>query len=219
MATSKKGNGTKRQSPSRERLLALALVRIIECVRTVRTMSESSTAPPSAEYEAALLMVDESVEQAQRVLGDNGYGNLESIATRVAALDLQMQAAIDLKQYKDFAPLGAALERAKRGLPPLTITEKKSKPATVEPRKPKVTKAVKAILEAFDSEVLADAEGRIVASVKADETGKLCMVEFGNNGEWVTVDPKELKPVTAKQPGTPATQGELSDATVQTSAT
>ena len=81
----------------------------------------------------------------------------------------------------------------------------------------KVSKAVKAILEAFDKEVLADAQGRVVASLKADETGKLCMV-VADGAEWITVDPKDLQPLkdlSAKGPGTPAVEGKLSDATVQ----
>lgn len=141
-------------------------------IEDLRSRIEAEASGDGTKFLAAL---ETATGEAQKVLADNGYGELESIATRVAALDLQMQAAIDLKQYKDFAPLGAALERAKRGLPPLTVTEKKSKSATVEPRKPKVTKAVKTVLE--------DSEG------------------------------------APKEPGTLATQGELSDASVQTSAT
>lgn len=199
MATRKNG---KRKSPSAERLLALALVRVVECVRLERSLGEQLKAgDTSPDYEAARTSEREAVEDAMKVLADNGYGELESIASRVSAINDQIQAALSMGDGKALALLGPALERAKRGLPPIAKVEKKQKPATTE-RKAKVSKAVKAILDAFDKETLADTQGRVVTSIKAALDGKACLVQFeGDDSEWITVDPKDLKPVPAKEPG------------------
>lgn len=199
----KKTNG-KRQSPSVERQIALALVRLKECVleeERAGAILSAQTGQVSADlaaiYETASTARKQAIEECDKVLADNGYGELESIASRVAALELQLKAAMDLKQYKDIAPLGAALERAKKGLAPLPVTEKKPK-ATTEPRKPRTAKAVASIIAAFGSGTeFKAANGEVVTSIKPSATGKQCSVQFADN-EWVDVDPAEL--VSATEP-------------------
>lgn len=110
-----KQNGKKRQSPSVERQLALALVAILDDLKSMNTDLAS-------EY------------PARELLKANGYGDLESIPTRVAAITEQINAAVSSGDGKALALLGPALERAKKGLPPLA-TEKKprtKKPTTTE---------------------------------------------------------------------------------------
>ncbi len=181
-----------------------------------RILGEQAATESNAENAKVLEDLEISINEARRVLTANGYGDLQSIALRVAALENQLTAAISMRDGKEISRLGAALDRAKKGLPPLTVVEKKAKTIGTE-RRPRITKAVKDILEAFDSEILADAEGHVVTSIKADDTGKGCLVQWTNSNEWVGVDPAALKPfkdVAAKGSGTPSTQGELSDAAV-----
>lgn len=202
MATKK--NGTKRLSPSVERQIALALVRVIECVIAADLLErevsqadalEEKTAK-TALYDQALIDRKVALDEAKQVLTLNNYGDLESIASRVAALENQLTAAISLRDGKEISRLGAALDRAKAGKPPIVVAEKKTKPASTE-RKPRIAKAVKEILDAFETETFGTADGRVVTGVKADDTGKACLVQFDDNAEWIGVDPKELKSITA----------------------
>lgn len=86
--------------------------------------------------------------------------------------------------------LGAALGRATKGLPPLTVVEKKA--AATEPRKPRTAKAVAEKIAAFNSGTKFVAlNGDAVTAVRASDTGKQCSVQFGDE-EWLDVEPAEL---------------------------
>jgi hypothetical protein len=64
---------------------------------------------------------------AYDVLKELGYAELQSIPSRVAALNEQLKAAMDAGDGATIAALGKELERAKRGAPPLRAkVEKKA---------------------------------------------------------------------------------------------
>lgn len=128
-------NGKKRQSPSVERQLALALVRVIECLGGMDDLRERITAVP----EGAKLFAElgTATDEARQVLTITGYADLESIANRVARIQDDIAEALRVQDGAKLAQLGAALDRAKKGLPPLP-TEKKPR----APRKAKTPKPV-----------------------------------------------------------------------------
>lgn len=198
MAT-KKTNGSKRQSPSRERLLALALVRLKECVLAVERAqmnldnlraTNADAEQLQAELEKAETDRKEAIEQAEKCLADNDYAELESIATRVKRIEDEMKAALEVHDGTKLGQLGPALERAKRGLPPLTVTEKKPKVPTE--RKPRTAKKVAETIAAFTSGTkFVAANGDPVTAIRASENGKQCSVQCGDE-EWLDVEPAEL---------------------------
>lgn len=110
----------KRQSPSVERQLALALVAVLEAIR--RPSSDES-------------LLTNAVDAAQAILEANGYSKLESIPTRVARIQGEIEKALETKNYDALPRLGQEMKRAEAGKPPLT-TEKKAR----APRKPKTLK-------------------------------------------------------------------------------
>ena len=128
MARKKTGNGNgkrKRQSPSVERQIALALVRVIECVVQAEILGqELKNGDSSPQYEQAQIDRKQSIDEARKILEVNGYAELESIASRVAALENQLTAAISMRDGKAVARLGAELERAKTGRPPIASPKK-----------------------------------------------------------------------------------------------
>lgn len=134
-------NGKKaRLSPSVERQIALALVRVIECVNAVDKIARELKAGDSIpEYEQALIDEKQSIDEAQQILEANNYGDLESIASRVAAPENQLTAAISLRDGKAIARLGAELDRAKAGRPQIA-QPKKAKVAKIsnQPKLPAV---------------------------------------------------------------------------------
>lgn len=107
----------KRQSPSVERQLTLALVALLD----------TNAADDVAWTEAR--------NAADQVLKDNGYAGLESIPTRVARIQGEIEKALETKNYDALPKLGQEMKRAEAGKPPLT-TEKKTR----TPRKPKTLK-------------------------------------------------------------------------------
>lgn len=118
-----KQSGTKRQSPSVERQLALALVAVIERVDLVNEAAGADD----------FTQLHRSAGEARTVLSANGYENLESIPTRVKRIETEIGAALKAQDGAKLARLGAALDRAKKGLPPL-VSEKKT-PQSPKPRK------------------------------------------------------------------------------------
>jgi len=117
-----KANGKKRQSPSVERKLALALVALLEDISLIHIGEVVSA-------------TENSDRAAREVLKANGYEDLESIPRRVARIEAEMKAALEAHDGTKLGQLGPALERAKKGLPPLP-TEKKTR----APRKAKTPK-------------------------------------------------------------------------------
>src|SRR5438445_13887738 len=109
MAGKKSTNGKQRQSPSRERSLALALVRLIECLSEMDNIRERIEAVP--EGAEIFVQLGTATDEARKVLADNGFGDLESIATRVARITTDLESAIAEKDGVRIAELGAALDR------------------------------------------------------------------------------------------------------------
>lgn len=138
MATRKKAgttaNGKKRprQSPSVERQIALALVRVIECVIDVEQyrgeLEKLSNGEANPDFESACDNRKLALEEAHKVLEANGYGDLESIQSRVAAINDQLNAAFSLRDGKAIVKLGVELERAKTGRPPVAQPKKAKTP-------------------------------------------------------------------------------------------
>lgn len=120
-----KTNGKKRTSPSVERQLALALIAVIESAKGLDGNGDRE------------LAVRQAAAAGQELLKANGYADLESIPTRVKRIENEIAVAVAAQDGAKLAQLGAALDRAKKGLPPLA-TEKKPRAA---PRKPKSEKA------------------------------------------------------------------------------
>lgn len=112
----------KRRELSGERAIALALVEVIELVLKEDELPEA---------------VRQSVDSAWEVLKAHGYSGLESISSRVAKLETALHAAIEKRDGKEIARLGAELNRAQRGLSPIG----KVVPAVKKPRKPREKKA------------------------------------------------------------------------------
>lgn len=83
----------------RERRLALALRAVLD---------ENDTDNPLSKGE----------EAAQALLTELGYGDLESVTTRVTRLNDALKVAVEAGDGKLISELGLALERAKAGLPP-----------------------------------------------------------------------------------------------------
>lgn len=115
-----------RQVPSVERQLALALVGVLECIGMVDVVKEQ---PGYSEMEASLT-------EAIRILGVNGYKDLESISSRVRRIEADIAEAVKSQDGAKLARLGAELDRAKAGKPPLA-TEKKPKKKTDPPAEKK----------------------------------------------------------------------------------
>jgi hypothetical protein len=112
-----------RQVPSVERQLALALVALIEDVKAI---------PDDIETTSVIQVLKKSTTAAQKVLDANGYGGLESIESRIIQIEADIIEAVKTQDGAKLSILGAALERAKKGLPPLA-TEKKPRKKKVEP--------------------------------------------------------------------------------------
>src|SRR5712664_2306306 len=104
-----KSNGKKRQSPSVERQLALAFLRVIECAGLVEVSDKTQT---------ALSELQTAITDGIQLLDANGYKDLETITTRVKRIKDEMALALEADDGAKLAQLGPALERAKRGLPP-----------------------------------------------------------------------------------------------------
>lgn len=83
----------------RERRLALAL----------RAVLDQTDAPDGT---------GSAFEDANNLLSELGYGDLESIPKRVAALNAQLKSAVEAGDGATIAALGLELERANKGLPP-----------------------------------------------------------------------------------------------------
>lgn len=115
-----------RQVPSVERQLALALVGVLECIGMVDVVKEQ---PGYSEMEASLT-------EAIRILDANGYKDLESISSRVRRIEADIAEAVRYQNGAKLAKLGAELDRAKAGKPPLA-TEKKPKKKTDPPAEKK----------------------------------------------------------------------------------
>lgn len=109
---------TKRQVPSVERQLALALVAVLNEIRR-----------PSADDDS----LTNAVDAAQTILEANGYAKLESIASRVNRIEGLIEQAYEKKEFAVIAPLAAELERAKKGLSPLAGKKKKAEPTAPKP--------------------------------------------------------------------------------------
>lgn len=154
-----KQNGTKRQSPSVERQLALTLLRVIECAGM---LDEGATGK-----EALMLAVDAAIP----ILDANGYKNMESIPTRVKRIETEIGEALKAQDGAKLAQLGAALDRAKKGLPPLA-SEKKT------PQAPKPRKARKKKDAAPDKLVL------------RDDANAESPTENDDEAEWLTRHPE-----------------------------
>lgn len=76
---------------------------------------------------------------------ENGYGKLESIETRVTRIEAEITEAVKAQDGAKLAILGAALDRAKSGKPPLETEKKPRKkktetPATTTPAEKKPRK-------------------------------------------------------------------------------
>lgn len=108
---------TKKKSPRRqlsgERTLALELVELIESCQTGDNVK-----------------ITAATGKANDTLKALGYDGLESIASRVAKVEAQLQAAIKGLDGKEVARLGAELSRAQRGLSPITKASPKANAAT-----------------------------------------------------------------------------------------
>lgn len=111
-----------RQSPSVERQLALALVALIEDVKAI---------PGDIQTTSVIEVLKKSTVAAQKVLDANGYSNLESVESRVIRIEADIAEAVRAQDGARLARLGAELDRAKSGKPPLA-TEKKPRKKKVE---------------------------------------------------------------------------------------
>jgi len=119
-----------RQSPSVERQLALALLRVIECLGPMDDLrSVIEARDGGAKFWADL---ETATNEAREVLKTNNYGELETIATRVKRIEADIAEAVRNQDGAKLAILGAALDRAKSGKPPLE-TEKKPRKKKAEP--------------------------------------------------------------------------------------
>jgi hypothetical protein len=108
-----------RQVPSVERQLALALVALIEDVYAMHNVEADKA-------------MEIPIKIARDVLNANGYSDLKSIRSRVALIQARIAEAVEVNDGASLTQLGPALERAKKGLPPLA-TEKKPRKKKVEP--------------------------------------------------------------------------------------
>lgn len=126
-----KPNGKNRKSPSVERQLALSLLRLIECAGAVEVTDDK---------QEALADLGVAIKSSIAVLDANGYADMESIPTRVKRIEAAIAEALKVQDGAKLAQLGAALDRAKAGKPPLTAEKKTpSTPKTRKPRKQKET--------------------------------------------------------------------------------
>lgn len=105
-----------RRQVSGERMIALALVEVIEGHQAVISGTEGA----SSKFQSAL-------DNAKKVLSDHGYEGLESISSRVSKLETEIAAAVKARDGKEIARLGAELNRAERGLPPITKAKAEKK--------------------------------------------------------------------------------------------
>ena len=135
-----KTNGKKRTVPSVERQLALALVAVLEAVETDERLA---TPPQNTDS------IDNPVFNARAILKTHGYDDLESIPTRVKRIEAEIAEALTAQDGAKLAQLGAALDRAKKGLPPLPTEKKaraprkaKTEPASRKPRQKKLGEGV-----------------------------------------------------------------------------
>jgi hypothetical protein len=108
-----------RQVPSVERQLALALVALIEDVYAMHNVEADKA-------------MEIPIKIARDVLNANGYSDLKSIRSRVALIQARIAEAVEVNDGASLTQLGPALERAKKGLPPLA-PEKKPRKKKVEP--------------------------------------------------------------------------------------
>lgn len=109
----------RKRDVSRERTIALALVEVIENYQTFEAGSGDE--------------MDNAITSAKSILDSHGYKGLESISSRVAKLETAINAAVVDRNGKEIARLGAELNRAQRGLPPIA----KAKEPAVKKRKKK----------------------------------------------------------------------------------
>lgn len=112
----------RKRDVSRERAIALALVDVIE------NYGDLSQA-------AVCEALDEAITNAKSILETHGFKGLESISSRVAKLETAINNAVIARDGKEIARLGAELNRAQRGLPPISKTV-----AVKKPRKPREKK-------------------------------------------------------------------------------
>lgn len=96
---------TPRRQLSVERVIALALVEVIEAY----SLPGDISAEP----------LDEAIANAKAVLLDQGFAGLESIPSRVTKIKTQIQQATDSGDYRHLARLSIELGRAQRGLSPI----------------------------------------------------------------------------------------------------
>lgn len=104
----KKKSTTKRREMSGERRIALALVEVIEGHNAIVANEPDA----SNRFQAAL-------KSAEEVLITQGFAGLESITSRTAKIEAELQAAYKALDGKRVQELGRELDRASKGLPPL----------------------------------------------------------------------------------------------------
>lgn len=83
--------------------------------------------------EGKMQELDDAITDSKSILATHGYSGLESISSRVAKLETALHAAIEKRDGKEIARLGAELNRAQRGLSPIG----KVAPAVKKTRKKK----------------------------------------------------------------------------------
>jgi hypothetical protein len=112
-----------RATVSRERKLALALRGMLDGIEDQEPPFEMSNGLVAAE------------NQAQALLKELGYSDLEGIPRRVAKLNEALKVAVENGDGAEISRLGTELTRAKEGKPPKTpvetkMTDTKAKAAT-----------------------------------------------------------------------------------------
>lgn len=125
-----------RQVPSVERQIALALLRVIECLSPIEDLRSLICAEASGSGTKFMAELETATSEAREVLKANNYGGLETIAARVKRIEDEIEVALKARDGAKLAILGAALDRAKAGKPPLA-TEKKPKKKTDPPAEKK----------------------------------------------------------------------------------
>lgn len=117
MATRKKATETRvKAAVGRERRIVLALRALLDSLKDLPL-------DPSADHGVAISAemlegVTTAEQSALTTLNELGYGELESIPSRVAKLNEQLKIAVEAGDGNTIAELGKELARAKAGLPP-----------------------------------------------------------------------------------------------------
>ncbi len=117
MATRTKITTKTKRAVSGERSIALALVEILE------TWRDRDTADDTA--------MGAAINSAGQLLVGMGYAGLESISSRVSKIETAIAEAVAAGNGKEVSRLGAELERAKKGHPPIARKAKTEKPPAV----------------------------------------------------------------------------------------